>query len=42
MPRLTWNSKPVIEKMLKQGYQTPAIARKLEVHHSTVYMTAML
>lgn len=37
MPRLTWNDKLVIERMLKQGYKAPAIARKLGVHHSTVY-----
>ena len=37
MPRLTWNDKLVIEKMLNQGYKAPAIARKLGVHHSTVY-----
>lgn len=37
MPRLTWNDKLTIEKMLKQGYKAPAIARKLGVHHSTIY-----
>lgn len=37
MPRLSWNDKLTIEKMLKQGYKAPAIARKLGVHHSTIY-----
>jgi len=37
MPRLTWNDKLTIEKMLKQGYKAPAIARKIGVHHSTIY-----
>ena len=41
MPRLTWNDKLTIEKMLKQGYKAPSIARKPEVHHSTAYMTAI-
>ena len=37
MPRLTWNDKLTIEKMLKQGYNGMEIARKLGVHHSSVY-----
>lgn len=37
MPRLTWNDKLLIEKMLKQGYSKPQIARRLGVHHSTIY-----
>ena len=37
MPRLTWNDKLTIEKMLKQGYSKPQIARFLGVHHSTIY-----
>lgn len=37
MPRLTWNDKLTIEKMLKQGYSKPQIARYLGVHHSTIY-----
>ena len=37
MPRLTWTDKLTIEKMLKQGYTAPKIARYLGVHHSTIY-----
>ncbi len=42
MPRkkgghLTWNDRLTIEKMLRQGYSKPQIARYLGVHHSTVY-----
>jgi len=37
MPRLTWNDKLTIEKLLKQGVSKPNIARKLGVHHSTIY-----
>lgn len=35
--RLTWNDRLTIEKMLRQGYSKPQIARYLGVHHSTVY-----
>lgn len=34
---LTWNDRLTIEKMLRQGYSKPQIARYLGVHHSTVY-----
>lgn len=42
MPRkkgghLTWNDRLTIEKMLRQGYSKPQIARYLGVHHSTIY-----
>ena len=42
MPRkkgghLTWNDRLTIEKMLREGYSKPQIARYLGVHHSTVY-----
>jgi len=37
MPRLTWNDKLTIEKMLKEKYSVPKIARFLGVHHSTIY-----
>lgn len=34
---LTWADKLTIEKLLKQGYSKPQIARFLGVHHSTIY-----
>lgn len=34
---LNWNDRLTIEKMLRQGYSKPQIARYLGVHHSTVY-----
>lgn len=34
---LSWNDRLTIEKMLRQGYSKPQIARYLGVHHSTVY-----
>ena len=34
---LTWNDRLTIEKMLRQGYSKPQIARYLGVHHSTIY-----
>lgn len=42
MPRekgchLTWSDRLTIEKMLRQKYSKPQIARYLGVHHSTVY-----
>ena len=42
MPRykgahLTWNDRLTIEKMLREGYSKPQIARYLGVHYSTVY-----
>ncbi len=42
MPRykgahLTWNDRLTIEKMLREGYSKPQIARYLGVHHSTIY-----
>ena len=37
MPRLTWNDKLHIEKMLKQGYKAPAIARKIGVSDQAIY-----
>lgn len=42
MPRkkgghLTWSDRLTIEKMLRQGYSKPQIARYLGVHHSTIY-----
>lgn len=42
MPRrkgchLDWNDRLTIEKMLREGYSKPQIARYLGVHHSTIY-----
>ena len=37
MPRLTWNDKLTIEKMLKQGCKAPAIARKIGVSDQAIY-----
>lgn len=37
MPRLTWNDKLTIEKMLKQGYKAPAIARKIGCSDQAIY-----
>lgn len=37
MPRLTWNDKLEIEKMLKAGYKAPAIARKIGVSDQAIY-----
>lgn len=37
MPRLTWNDKLTIEKMLKQGYKAPAIARYIGVSDQAIY-----
>jgi IS30 family transposase len=37
MPRLTWNDKLTIEKMLKQDYKAPAIARKIGVSDQAIY-----
>ena len=34
---LTWSDRLIIEKMLKEGYSKPQIARYLGVHHSTIY-----
>ena len=34
---LTWNDRLTIEKMLREGYSKPQIARYLGVHHSTIY-----
>lgn len=34
---LNWNDRLTIEKMLRQGYSKPQIARYLGVHHSTIY-----
>lgn len=34
---LNWNDRLTIEKMLRDGYSKPKIARYLGVHHSTVY-----
>lgn len=34
---LTWNDRLTIEKMLRDGYSKPQIARYLGVHHSTIY-----
>ncbi|WP_455582556.1 IS30 family transposase [Dysosmobacter sp.] len=35
--RLSWNDRLDIEKLVKKGCKAPAIARKLGVHHSTIY-----
>lgn len=37
MPRLTWNDKLTIEKMLKQKYKAPAIARYIGVSTQAIY-----
>lgn len=37
MPRLTWNDKLTIEKMLKQGCKAPAIARYIGVSDQAIY-----
>lgn len=34
---LSWNDRLIIEKMLREGYSKPQIARYLGVHHSTIY-----
>lgn len=34
---LTWTDRLTIEKMLREGYSKPQIARYLGVHHSTIY-----
>lgn len=36
MPRLTWNDKLTIEKMLKQGCKAPAIARYIGVSDQAI------